>query len=233
MLQKKKWIAVALAGYLGVMTSLKAQDIRNEHFFYRDFLDLGQNKGVFSAGAQNVILHSSKTPGVSVDFQSPIIDQSAHSNNGNSTALGRNFAITATHVKQITDSNTSNGEGQLKWGNSYYGRPKEYSNNGLDVKFLRFNKYIVEGETELFDAKLPETNGGNKLSPEEEKKNLEALKKALEDYQNSDGTYYIFQAGQGRLSLRDGAHQDGEGFDKAGIFGNTGLRGGGGGALER
>ncbi|WP_104746564.1 S6 family peptidase [Helicobacter bilis] len=232
MLQKKKWIAVALAGYLGVMTSLKAQDIRNEHFFYRDFLDFGQNKGVFSAGAQNVILHSSKTPGVSVDFQSPIIDQSARSNNGNSTALGRNFAITATHVKQITDPNTLNGEGQLKWGNSYYGRPKEYSNNGLDVKFLRFNKYIVEGETELFDAKLPETNGGNKLSPEEEKKNLEALKKALEDYQNSDGTYYIFQAGQGRLSLRDGAHQDGEGFDKAGIFGGTGLRGGSFGAIK-
>lgn len=232
MLQKKKWIAVALAGYLGVMTSLKAQDIRNEHFFYRDFLDFGQNKGVFSAGAQNVILHSSKTPGVSVDFQSPIIDQSARSNNGNSTALGRNFAITATHVKQITDPNTLNGDGQLKWGNSYYGRPKEYSNNGLDVKFLRFNKYIVEGETELFDAKLPETNGGNKLSPEEEKKNLEALKKALEDYQNSDGTYYIFQAGQGRLSLRDGAHQDGEGFDKAGIFGGTGLRGGSFGAIK-
>ena len=240
MLQKKKWIAVALAGYLGVMTSLKAQDIRNEHFFYRDFLDLGQNKGVFSAGAQNVILHSSKTPGVSVDFQSPIIDQSARSNNGNATALGRNFAITATHVKQITDTNSANGEGQLKWGNTYYGvqnRPsfgvQESSNNGLDVKFLRYNKYIVEGETEIFDSTLSATNGGwNKLTAEQQKAELKKLEESLEKYKNPDGTYYIFQAGQGRLSLRDGAHQDGIGFDKAGIFGGTGLRGGSFGAIK-
>lgn len=240
MLQKKKWIAVALAGYLGVMTSLKAQDIRNEHFFYRDFLDLGQNKGVFSAGAQNVILHSSKTPGVSVDFQSPIIDQSARSNNGNATALGRNFAITATHVKQITDTNSANGEGQLKWGNTYYGvqnRPsfgvQESSNNGLDVKFLRYNKYIVEGETEIFDSTLSATNGGwNKLTAEQQKAELKKLEESLEKYKNPDGTYYIFQAGQGRLSLRDGVHQDGIGFDKAGIFGGTGLRGGSFGAIK-
>lgn len=227
MLQKKKWIAVALAGYLGVMTSLKAQDIRNEHFFYRDFLDFGQNKGVFSAGAQNVILHSSKTPGVSVDFQSPIIDQSARSNNGNSTALGRNFAITATHVKTITQD-TANGVEQLKWGNSYYGKPQESRNYGLDVRFLRYNKYIVEGETEIWDSSLSASTSGQ-LSPEEREKRLQELKNSLDKYKNSEGKYDIFQAGQGRLSLKGGA---GIGFANGGIGGATGLRGGSFGAIS-
>lgn len=227
MLQKKKWIAVALAGYLGVMTSLKAQDIRNEHFFYRDFLDLGQNKGVFSAGAQNVILHSSKTPGVSVDFQSPIIDQSARSNNGNSTALGRNFAITATHVKTITQD-TANGVEQLKWGNSYYGKPQESGNYGLDVRFLRYNKYIVEGETEIWDSSLSDSTS-KPLTDEEKRKRLEELKTSLESYKNSEGKYDIFQAGQGRLSLKGGA---GIGFANGGIGGATGLRGGSFGAIS-
>ena len=235
---RKFGVAIVLSATL--ISGLNAQDIRNEHFFYRDFLDLGQNKGVFSAGAQNVILHSSKTPGVSVDFQSPIIDQSARSNNGNATALGRNFAITATHVKQITDTNSANGEGQLKWGNTYYGVSnapsfgvQESGNNGLDVKFLRYNKYIVEGETEIFDSTLSATNGGwDKLTAEQQKEELKKLEESLEKYKNPDGTYYIFQAGQGRLSLRDGAHQDGIGFDKAGIFGGTGLRGGSFGAIK-
>ena len=227
MLQKKKWIAVALAGYLGVMTSLKAQDIRNEHFFYRDFLDFGQNKGVFSAGAQNVILHSSKTPGVSVDFQSPIIDQSARSNNGNSTALGRNFAITATHVKTITQD-TANGVEQLKWGNSYYGKPQESGNYGLDVRFLRYNKYIVEGETEIWDSSLSDSTS-KPLTDEEKRKRLEELKTSLESYKNSEGKYDIFQAGQGRLSLKGGA---GIGFANGGIGGATGLRGGSFGAIS-
>ena len=52
MLQKKKWIAVALAGYLSATTTLNAQIIQNDTFFYRDFLDLGQNKGAFSAGGK-------------------------------------------------------------------------------------------------------------------------------------------------------------------------------------
>ena len=77
------------------------------------------------------------------------------------------------------------------------------------------------------------TNGGwNKLTAEQQKAELKKLEESLEKYKNPDGTYYIFQAGQGRLSLRDGAHQDGIGFDKAGIFGGTGLRGGSFGAIK-
>lgn len=79
-------VAIVLSATL--ISGLNAQTIHLDKFFYRDFLDLGQNKGAFSAGAENVVIHSSKTPGVSMSFEAPIIDQSARSNNGNSTALG-------------------------------------------------------------------------------------------------------------------------------------------------
>ncbi len=89
-------VAVVLSAAL--ISGLNAQIIEIDKFFYRDFLDLGQNKGAFAAGAENVTIKSTKQPGVSMHFEAPIIDQSARSNNGNTTSLGRNFVITATHV---------------------------------------------------------------------------------------------------------------------------------------
>ncbi|QOQ98011.1 S6 family peptidase [Helicobacter winghamensis] len=156
----KKIIAVIVLSNV-LISGLNAQIIYADKFFYRDFLDLGQNKGAFSAGAENVVIHSSKTPGVSMSFEAPIIDQSARSNNGNSTALGRNFVITATHVVGTSGSsnnslaNSSNIE-MRRWGQTTYstGANDKSKNYGFDVSFARFNKYIVEGETEIFDAGL-------------------------------------------------------------------------------
>lgn len=230
MLQKKKWIAVALAGYLSATTTLNAQIIQNDTFFYRDFLDLGQNKGAFSAGAENVVIHSSKKPGVSMDFEVPIIDQSARSNNGNSTALGRNFAITATHVvgthstgnNSIANSNTVE---MRRWGQTTYNlQSDDKSNNyGYDVSFVRFNKYIVEGEAEIFDAGLKSDNNNSTNNPQQEAENLQKLKDYLENNKDSNGNLTIFQAGSGRLSL---LNAPGVGFNGAGIAAITGTRGG-------
>lgn len=230
MLQKKKWIAVALAGYLSATTTLNAQIIQNDTFFYRDFLDLGQNKGAFSAGAENVVIHSSKKPGVSMDFEVPIIDQSARSNNGNSTALGRNFAITATHVvgthstgnNSIANSNTVE---MRRWGQTTYSlQSDDKSNNyGYDVSFVRFNKYIVEGEAEIFDAGLKSDNNNSTNNPQQEADNLQKLKDYLEKNKDSNGNLTIFQAGSGRLSL---LNAPGVGFNGAGIAAITGTRGG-------
>ncbi|EEO24396.1 MULTISPECIES: S6 family peptidase [Helicobacter] len=230
MLQKKKWIAVALAGYLSATTTLNAQIIQNDTFFYRDFLDLGQNKGAFSAGAENVVIHSSKKPGVSMDFEVPIIDQSARSNNGNSTALGRNFAITATHVvgthstgnNSIANSNTVE---MRRWGQTTYNlQSDDKSNNyGYDVSFVRFNKYIVEGEAEIFDAGLKSDNNNSTNNPQQEAENLQKLKDYLEKNKDSNGNLTIFQAGSGRLSL---LNAPGVGFNGAGIAAITGTRGG-------
>ena len=222
-------ISIALSALLLAQT--QAQNIYIDTFFYRDFLDLGQNKGAFAAGAQGVVIESSKQPGVSVRFEAPIIDQSARSNNGNTTALGRNFVITATHVAGSSgESNDSLVNSQTpemrRWGQTTYSiSPDSKSKNyGYDITFTRFNKYIVEGETEIFDAGLKpdKNNTGNDRAQEQQ--NLADLKKYLQDHAtDSNGNLIVFQAGSGRLSL---LNAPGAGFREAGIANITGTRGG-------
>lgn len=224
-------ISIALSALLLAQT--QAQNIYIDKFFYRDFLDLGQNKGAFAAGAQGVVIESSKQPGVSMRFEAPIIDQSARSNNGNSTSLGRNFVITATHVVGSSGSssdslaNASNVEIR-RWGQTSYtiNTNNKSKNQGFDVSFARFNKYIVEGETEIFDAGLQSdanyTSGS--IDKNKEQTNLAALKKYLQDHAtDSNGNLIVFQAGSGRLSL---LNAPGAGFREAGIAQITGTRGG-------
>ncbi|WP_270972004.1 S6 family peptidase [Campylobacter upsaliensis] len=222
---KNKKIGVIIVLSTTLVGGLDAQIIHIDKFFYRDFLDLGQNKGAFTAGAKDVIIHSLKQPGVSVSFEAPIIDQSARSNNGNTTSLGRNFVITATHVAGSSgDSNdalvNSHNREVKRWGQTTYNisGDKKSKNYGYDVTFARFNKYIVEGETEIFDAKL------ESYSKDKEQKNLETLKKYLTDNAtNNKGELIIFQAGSGILSL---FNAPGNGFNRAGIAAISGTRGG-------
>lgn len=223
-------ISIALSALLLAQT--QAQNIYIDNFFYRDFLDLGQNKGAFAAGAQGVVIESSKQPGVSMRFEAPIIDQSARSNNGNSTSLGRNFVITATHVVGSSGSssdslaNASNVEIR-RWGQTSYtiNTDNKSQNQGFDVSFARFNKYIVEGETEIFDAGLESDQGitASKPNPTKEAENLKKLKEYLQKQKDSNGNLIVFQAGSGRLSL---FNAPGGGFKEAGIAAITGTRGG-------
>ena len=226
-------VAIVLSATL--ISGLNAQAIHLDKFFYRDFLDLGQNKGAFSAGAENVVIHSSKTPGVSVSFEAPIIDQSARSNNGNTTSLGRNFVITATHVAGSSgDSNDSLVNSQTpemrRWGQTTYSiSPNSKSQNyGYDITFTRFNKYIVEGETEIFDAGLESDQNINAGNPntQHEQQNLEKLKEYLKNNAtDSNGNLIVFQAGSGRLNITN-TPVGGLGFREAGIAAITGTRGG-------
>lgn len=223
-------ISIALSALLLAQT--QAQNIYIDTFFYRDFLDLGQNKGAFAAGAQGVVIESSKQPGVSMRFEAPIIDQSARSNNGNSTSLGRNFVITATHVVGSSGSssdslaNASNVEIR-RWGQTSYtiNTNNKSQNKGFDVSFARFNKYIVEGETEIFDAGLESDQGitASSPNPAKEAENLKKLKEYLQKQKDSNGNLIVFQAGSGRLSL---FNAPGGGFKEAGIAAITGTRGG-------
>lgn len=224
-------ISIALSALLLAQT--QAQNIYIDNFFYRDFLDLGQNKGAFAAGAQGVVIESAKQPGVSMRFEAPIIDQSARSNNGNTTSLGRNFVITATHVAGSSGSSNdslvnSQTPEMRRWGQTTYdiSEGSKSPNYGYDITFTRFNKYIVEGETEIFDAGLQSdanyTSGS--IDKNKEQQNLAALKKYLqENATDSNGNLIVFQAGSGRLSL---LNAPGAGFREAGIAQITGTRGG-------
>lgn len=224
-------ISIALSALLLAQT--QAQNIYIDNFFYRDFLDLGQNKGAFSAGAQGVVIESAKQPGVSMRFEAPIIDQSARSNNGNTTSLGRNFVITATHVAGSSGSSNdslvnSQTPEMRRWGQTTYdiSEGSKSPNYGYDITFTRFNKYIVEGETEIFDAGLQSdahyTSGS--IDRNKEQQNLQKLKKYLQDHAtDSNGNLIVFQAGSGRLSL---LNAPGAGFREAGIAQITGTRGG-------
>lgn len=224
-------ISIALSALLLAQT--QAQNIYIDNFFYRDFLDLGQNKGAFAAGAQGVVIESAKQPGVSVRFEAPIIDQSARSNNGNTTSLGRNFVITATHVAGSSGSSNdslvnSQTPEMRRWGQTTYdiSEGSKSPNYGYDITFTRFNKYIVEGETEIFDAGLESDQGitAGKPNTQHEQQNLEKLKEYLQDHAtDSNGNLIVFQAGSGRLSL---LNAPGAGFREAGIAQITGTRGG-------
>lgn len=224
-------ISIALSALLLAQT--QAQNIYIDNFFYRDFLDLGQNKGAFAAGAQGVVIESSKQPGVSMRFEAPIIDQSARSNNGNTTSLGRNFVITATHVAGSSGSSNdslvnSQTPEMRRWGQTTYdiSEGSKSPNYGYDITFTRFNKYIVEGETEIFDAGLQSDANytSSSIDKNKEQQNLQKLKNYLKDHAtDSNGNLIVFQAGSGRLSL---LNAPGAGFREAGIAQITGTRGG-------
>ena len=206
-----KKVSVAIALSAALISGLNAQIIEIDKFFYRDFLDLGQNKGAFAAGAENVTIKSTKQPDVSMSFEAPIIDQSARSNNGNTTSLGRNFVITATHV--VGSSGTSNDAlvnsknvETKRWGQTSYSISdgSRSDNYGYDVTFTRFNKYIVEGETEIFDAGLESDKDytSDKINDKKEKDNLKKLKDYLQkNATDSQNNLIVFQAGSGILNL--------------------------------
>lgn len=73
-----------------------ANKINTTNFWYRDFLDLAQNKGQFKAGATG--LEITRKDGSTLKLPDiPIPDFSGVSANGNTTAIGGAYSVTATH----------------------------------------------------------------------------------------------------------------------------------------
>ncbi|MWV61562.1 hypothetical protein DCO58_08900 [Helicobacter saguini] len=256
-----------------------AQIINIENFNYRDFLDFGQNKGVFGVGNnasnsidsnkvgqsgnaniqvgqglnpnsqlqqngninaqvgqgsfsnQNVlngntnITISGKNSNILLP-NSPFINLQSQSNFGNLNHLGDGFVTTANHVDDNYDTNNA----FLKFGLSLYniaGQNIDGEGNGVssiygrDSKFLRFDKYVVEGESSLLESSFKNTiNASDKALQEQ---NLKAFQAALNDFKDADGNIYLYGSGSGMLTLRGNGNtslgMDASGERRGGFFG--------------
>ena len=94
----------------------QAQSIDISKFYYRDYLDFGQNKGAFSGNGSTTITGKDGTQ-VSVPN---VPNFSASSNYGSLTSVGRGFAVTANHVTSPEDVSDLR-----KWGLTDYNIAKQ------------------------------------------------------------------------------------------------------------
>lgn len=189
----------------------QAQSIDISKFYYRDYLDFGQNKGAFSGGnsgntASNGVTLTGKD-GTQVSVPN-VPNFSASSNYGSLTSVGRGFAVTANHVTSpedvsdlrkwgLTDYNIAKQPVSDTNGNEINGVSKPY---GSDTKFLRFDKYVVEGQVDLLD--IDNTTSQKNLNSTQENQNLATFKDKIKDLQDDKGNIYLYQAGSGIVSLR-------------------------------
>ncbi|WP_199906255.1 hypothetical protein [Campylobacter concisus] len=88
-------ISLVLSSILCSCLDAQVMDIGTN--FYRDYLDLAQNKGIFKA--TDAPLEFTQRNGTKFTFNK-IPNNNARNNKGNFTALGRSFVVTATHVEK-------------------------------------------------------------------------------------------------------------------------------------
>lgn len=180
---------------------LRAQNIDISNFYYRDYLDFGQNKGIFKEGG----LELSAKDGKKIKFPNAP-DFSASSNNGSLTSIGRGFVATANHVESAENPDANNNI--RKFGLTTYNIAKEEIGEvngiskpyGSDTKFLRFNKFIVEGQTQLLDTQ--NTTKKEDENTTKERENLADFKNKLSDFKDNEGNIYIYQTGLGIITLK-------------------------------
>ena len=215
----------------------QAQSIDISKFYYRDYLDFGQGYGAFNgenSGKANTSNGTTLTGKDGTQVSVPNVPNfSASSNYGSLTSVGRGFAVTANHV-----SSPESVPELTKWGLSnykianqpisdtsgeIYGTSKPY---GRDEKFLRFDKYVVEGQVDMLD--IENTTSKSDKDSEKEKQNLEKLKTELDNFKHTDGNVYLYQAGSGIIKLR--GTSDYQGQINAAQNGET--KGGGFGTLD-
>lgn len=213
----------------------QAQSIDISKFYYRDYLDFGQGYGAFNgenSGKANTSNGTTLTGKDGTKVSVPNVPNfSASSNYGSLTSVGRGFAVTANHV-----SSPESQDDLRKWGlstykianqpindtngDTIYGVSKPY---GRDEKFLRFDKYVVEGQVDMLD--IDNTTSQNDKDSDKEKQNLEKLKTELKNFKHTDGNVYLYQAGSGIIKLRGTSDYQGQingaqnGETKGGGFG--------------
>ncbi len=168
--------------------------------FYRDYLDLAQNKGIFKA--TDAPLEFTQRNGAKFTFNKTP-NNNARNNKGNFTSIGRNFVVTANHTL-LASSATNFNENRGWFGNTRY----EYATNstqklyGADTTYLRTSKYIVEGQIDPLDVPNLEISSQDQTKDEANAKKIEDH---FRDIKNSGGAsgenILAYEAGTGSLAL--------------------------------
>ena len=191
-------ISLVLSGILCSCLDAQVMDIGTN--FYRDYLDLAQNKGIFKA--TDAPLEFTQRNGAKFTFnKNP--NNNARNNKGNFTSLGRNFVVTANHTL-LASAATNFNENRGWFGNTLY----EYATNstqklyGADTTYLRTSKYIVEGQIDPLDVPNLEISSQDQAKDEANAKKIEDR---FRDIKNSGGAsgenILAYEAGTGSLAL--------------------------------
>ena len=201
-------ISLVLSSILCSCLDAQVMDIGTN--FYRDYLDLAQNKGIFKA--TDAPLEFTQRNGTKFTFNK-IPNNNARNNKGNFTALGRNFVVTANHTL-LASAATNFNENRGWFGNTLY----EYATNstqklyGADTTYLRTSKYIVEGQIDPLDVPNLEISSQDQAKDEA---NANKIEDRFRDIKNSGGAsgenILAYEAGTGSLALEK-PKSDSDGF---------------------
>ena len=127
-------LALALA-----VSQAYGNQIDTNNFWYRDFLDLAQNKGQFKPGATGITIE--KKDGTQFQLPNvPIPNFSAISSKGPTTSIGGAYVVTAWHVED--DGAHHHAIKDQRWGNTVY-HWKDQRHIG-DFSVDRLDKFVVE-----------------------------------------------------------------------------------------
>ena len=191
-------ISLVLSSILCSCLDAQVMDIGTN--FYRDYLDLAQNKGIFKA--TDAPLEFTQRNGTKFTFNK-IPNNNARNNKGNFTSLGRNFVVTANHTL-LASAATNFNENRGWFGNTLY----EYATNstqklyGADTTYLRTSKYIIEGQIDPLDVPNLEISSQDQIKDEANAKKIEDR---FRDIKNSGGAsgenILAYEAGTGSLAL--------------------------------
>ena len=178
--------------------------------FYRDYLDLAQNKGIFKA--TDTPLEFTQRNGTKFTFNK-IPNNNARNNKGNFTSLGRNFVVTANHTL-LASAATNFNENRGWFGNTLY----EYATNstqklyGADTTYLRTSKYIVEGQIDPLDVPNLEISSQDQTKDEANANKIEDRFRVIKNSGGASGENILaYEAGTGSLALEK-PKSDSDGF---------------------
>lgn len=160
-----------------------AQNINISNHWFRDYLDFGQNKGIFAPGAVGLTLTDKNGNQLPLPFV-PFPDFDVVSNHGAATSTGGSYMITAAHNRKY--NNWIKYVGEPEWGISKY-YIKDYKVNG-DFAVTRLNKYVVE---------TAGVSGANL------KLNEQQFRERYSVQYNGKKQVLIYRTGAGYLEVRD------------------------------